>query len=128
MDKDHKVNLEAAEIIVAGGRGLGKPENLTLIKDLAKVLGGSYAASRALVDEGWIDHIYQIGQTGKTVGPKVYIACGISGATQHLVGISSSDTIIAINTDENAPIFNIADYGIVGDVLEIIPILLKKLG
>lgn len=119
-------NLEEAEIIVSGGRGMCKPENFKLIEDLAEVLGGTVGASRAAVDAGWKPALHQVGQTGKTVGPKIYIACGISGAIQHLAGMSSSDIVIAVNKDADASIFKVADYGIVGDVMEVLPIMIEE--
>jgi len=125
QETESAVNLQEAKIIVAGGFGLGKAENFSLIKGLADVLGGAVGASRAVVDADWIPSYHLVGQTGKTVQPKLYIACGISGCIQHIVGMQSSEIIIAINKDPNAPIFNIATYSIVGDLNEVVPAITK---
>jgi len=127
IPKDKVVNLEYAEVIVAGGRGLGKAQGFSLLKELAQLLGGEVGASRAAVDAGWIDYEYQVGQTGKTVRPKVYLALGISGAIQHRVGMQNADFIIAVNTDPKAPIFRIADLGLVGDLYQILPPLIEAI-
>ena len=119
--------LEDADVIIAGGRGMGKPESLTLLNDLAKLFDGAVGASRPPVDEGWLPYVHQVGQTGKTVGPKLYLACGISGAIQHTAGMATSEIVVAINRDADAPIFELADFGLVGDVNEILPALIERL-
>ncbi|STB16561.1 electron transfer flavoprotein subunit alpha/FixB family protein [Clostridium perfringens] len=127
--KEHKdiVDISEANVLVAGGRGIGSEENFKMLKELAEVMNGSIAASRAAVEKGWVDKDYQVGQTGKTVRPNIYVACGISGAIQHAAGMQGSDMIIAINKDANAPIMKIADYAIVGDVNKVVPEFIAQL-
>lgn len=121
------VNIQESDILIGGGRGLESEKGFGLIRELAAAMKGSVSASRAVVDAGWIGYPHQVGQTGKTVAPKLYIACGISGAIQHVAGMNSSETIVAINRDENAPIFDVADFGIVGDLFEVLPKLISKI-
>lgn len=124
--KKDVIDISEAKVIVAGGRGVGSKENFALLEELAEVLGGVVAGSRAAVEKGWIEGAYQVGQTGKTVKPSIYIACGVSGAIQHVAGMQDSDVIIAINKDESAPIMKVADYGIVGDIAKVLPELIAQ--
>ena len=125
--QETQVNIQEADILVSGGRGLENEKGFELIHELAKTMGGKVSASRAVVDAGWIPYPHQVGQTGKTVAPKLYVACGISGAIQHVAGMQSAETIVAINRDKNATIFDVADIGVVGDLYEVIPKLIRKI-
>ncbi len=121
------VNLEDADVVVAGGRGMGSAENFKLVEKLASLLGGVVGATRPVIEDGWISRAHQVGQSGKIVSPSLYIACGISGATQHVTGMTSSRFIVAINKDEDAPIFEIANVGVVGDVMKVLPVMMEEI-
>ena len=121
------VNLEEAKVIVTGGRGMGSKENFALVEELAQLLGGVVGATRPAIEDGWVSRAHQVGQSGKIVAPALYIACGVSGATQHVSGMSGSGYVVAINKDEEAPIFDVADVGIVGDAVQVLPLMMEEI-